>query len=86
MSRRREDDCCTKVQEEVKMGQGESWFDRGGVGLLMYAVTADEFHVVSELLQMLKRDFKEMNTLDVLSHEFEMRDMFHLEFREVRRR
>ena len=27
------------------MGHSKSWFDRGGMGLLIYAVTADEFVV-----------------------------------------
>ena len=47
-----------KFKKKLRWDTGKSWFDRGGMGLLMYAVTADEFHVVSELLQMLKRDFK----------------------------
>ena len=47
-----------KFKKRLRWDTGKSWFDHGGMGLLMYAVTADEFHVVSELLQMLKRDFK----------------------------
>ena len=56
------DENATAVQKLKKMlrwDTGKSWFDREGMGLLMYAVTADEFHVVSELLQMLKRDFND---------------------------
>ena len=46
-----------KFKKMIRWDAGESWFDRGGMGLLMYAVGSDEFHAVSELLQMLKRDF-----------------------------
>jgi len=46
-----------KFKKILRWDTGDSWFDRDGVGLLMYAVTADESHTVSELLQMLKRDF-----------------------------
>lgn len=46
-----------KFKKKIRWDTCESWFGRGEVGLLMYAVTADEFHVVSELLQMLKLDF-----------------------------
>lgn len=46
-----------KFKKKIRWDTCESWFGRGEVGLVMYAVTADEVHVVSELLQMLKLDF-----------------------------
>jgi ankyrin repeat protein len=45
------------LKKKLRWDTGKSWFDHGGMGLLMYAVTADEFHVVSKLLRILKRDF-----------------------------
>jgi hypothetical protein len=47
-----------KFKEKIRWSKKEKWFDCGGVGLLMYAVTADETNVVSEVLQILKQDFK----------------------------
>ena len=45
-------------KKKLRWSETEGWFDGGGVGILAYAVVSEEFHVVSELLQMLKRDFK----------------------------
>jgi hypothetical protein len=36
-----------KFKKRLRWDTDELWFDRGGMGLLMYAVTADEFHAVS---------------------------------------
>jgi len=47
-----------KFKKKLRWCKDESWFDSAGVGILAYAVMSDEIHVVRELLQELKRDFK----------------------------
>ena len=47
-----------KFKETIRWEDEESWFDRGGEGLLMYAVIAAQSNVVSELLDTLKQDFE----------------------------
>ncbi len=46
-----------KFKKKLRWSETEKWFDCGGVGILMYAVTSNEVHVVEELLKVLKRDF-----------------------------
>ena len=61
------------------------FFDRQGVSLLDYAVSADNLEATKYLLDEIEKNFKRvMSTLDVLNQEFEMRDMSHSEFQEVR--
>jgi len=55
------DESCTAVEKfkkKIQWTETDSWYDCGGVGLLMYCVTADESNVVQELLEILKRNFK----------------------------
>ena len=66
--------------EDVAMDKDESWYDNDGMGLLMHSVVADEINVVREILEILKQEFKG-EEYDILSHEFVMKDMLHLEFR-----
>jgi len=47
-----------KFKKKLRWIDDEKWFDRGGVGVLAYAVVSDEPHVVRELLQELKQKFK----------------------------
>ena len=48
-----------KFREKLRWNQNDdSWFDCGGVGLLMYAVVSDEANVVLELLKLLRIEFK----------------------------
>ncbi len=47
-----------KFKKKLRWSETEKWFDCGGVGLLMYAVTADETNVVSELLHSLVDKFQ----------------------------
>ena len=46
-----------KFKKKLRWKDDEKWFDCGGVGVLMYAVTSDEVNVVQELLQELKQHF-----------------------------
>ena len=46
-----------KFKNVIRWDVGESWFDRSGEGLVMYAATSDEIAVVRELLRTLKRNF-----------------------------
>ena len=45
-----------KFKKKLRWNQSENWFDCGGVGLLMYAVTRDEVHVVRELIRDMKKN------------------------------
>jgi ankyrin repeat protein len=47
-----------KFKKELRWKDDEKWFDCGGVGVLIYAVTSDEPNVVRELLQELEQNFK----------------------------
>jgi ankyrin repeat protein len=47
-----------KFKKKLRWKDNEKWFDRGGVGVLFYAVVSNEPHVVRELLQELKQKFK----------------------------
>jgi len=47
-----------KFKKKLRWNDDEKWFDRGGVGVLIYAVISDEANVVRELLQELKQNFK----------------------------
>ena len=47
-----------KFKGKLRCSETEGLFGGCSVGLLMYVVAADEFHAVSELLQILKRVFK----------------------------
>ena len=54
------DDKCSateKFKKELRWSDDEEWFDCGNVGILAYAVAGNEFHVVSELLKYLKREY-----------------------------
>jgi hypothetical protein len=46
-----------KFKKKLRWSKTEKWFDCGGIGILAYAVTSNEVHVVEELLKVLKRDF-----------------------------
>ena len=46
-----------KFKKKLRWSKTEKWFDCGGIGILGYAVTSNEVHVVEELLKVLKRDF-----------------------------
>ena len=46
-----------KFKKKLSWSKTEKWFDCGGIGILAYAVTSNEVHVVEELLKVLKRDF-----------------------------
>ena len=60
-----------KFKIRLRCDKGHSWFDHGGVGLLMYAVGSNEENVVIELLEELKRDFSREYTKRI---ESRMRD------------
>ena len=53
-----EESAIEKFKKKLRWSKTEKWFDYGRMGLLMYAVTADEIHVVSELLRILNQEFK----------------------------
>merc|ERR1711871_1527200 len=46
-----------KFKQNLRWSKNESWFDHNGVGLLIYAVAANEKNVVKELLEELRRQF-----------------------------
>ena len=54
----KEESAVTKYKRKLEWREDEKWFDRSGVGLLMYAVSSDEVDVVRELLHSLKQNFK----------------------------
>eukprot|EP00938_MAST-03A_sp_MAST-3A-sp1_P003520 g3520.t1 len=51
-----EESAIEKFKKKLRWNENEEWFDCDGMGLLLYAVTADEMHVVSELLRILKQE------------------------------
>ena len=53
-----EESAIEKFKKKLRWDENEKWFDHGGVGLLMYAVSSNEENVVADLLDELKRDFK----------------------------
>jgi len=48
-----------KFKVIMRWDQSEKWFDRKGVGVLMYAVVGNEVNVVRELLEYLQRHHKD---------------------------
>jgi len=46
-----------KFKKKLRWNDDEEWFDHGGMGVFMYAVTSDEANVVRELLQEIKQNF-----------------------------
>ena len=47
-----------KFKKKLRWNDNKKWFDRGSVGILLYAALSDESNVVRELLQELKQNFK----------------------------
>ena len=47
-----------KFKKKLRWNKDGKWFDRYGVGILMYAVASDNANVVRELLKVLKIEFK----------------------------